>query len=461
MVAGRNAARLVLAGIVFLLAACGTAQDNIVSVNLDLPADWESVIDMDALGAPTSTPYIGTIRFVYGGTRAQHRDFPYAGQSASFNASGLENLTVQALTAGQVIMEGSVSGLRAVSGDVTVYLEKANGFSEAGTLLYPRQMHSTVYTNGVAYVLGGNTNTRVIEAVASSAGSFVSSAYASSLVYPRDEATVLHDTTGNQLFVLKGATAVDDNLYEIVDLENESSFSMTLKLYRDDYFPILFNQNLYLIAGYNLSSNWLIDTTVIQTNMLTESIAPLMGIASERYNYQCLNNGSNLICAGGSEGINYLNEIVRIDLVGEQNMISTTLSSPKEHFSLLLLSNNRILITGGVGNAGYLNEVEIIDLQDGSSVLLGNGLVRQRARHDSVLIKNDLVLIVGGLEPAQISHTAELLDLTTGESTLLPWRMKVPRVGHTATLLPDGRVLVAGGSATDRRMEVFNPRSGL
>jgi hypothetical protein len=313
----------------------------------------------------------------------------------------------------------------------------------------------------VAYILGGNTGTGVIEAVASSAGSFVSSAYASSLVYPRYEATVLQDTTGNQLFVFKGASAVDDNLYEIVDLENESSFSMTLNLYRDDYSPIFFNQNLYLIAGYNLSSNWLIDTTVIQTILLTESIAPLMGISSERYNYQCLNNVSNLICAGGSEGINYLSEIVRIDLVSEQNMISTTLSSPKEHFSLLPLSNNRILITGGVGNTGYLNEVEIIDLQDGSSALLGNGLVRQRARHDSVLIKDDLVLIVGGLEPAQISHTAELLDLSTGESTLLPWRMKVPRVGHTATLLPDGRVLVAGGSATDRRMEVWNPRSGL
>ncbi len=251
---------------------------------------------------------------------------------------------------------------------------------------------------------------------------------------------------------------MDDNLYEVVDLGNESSFSKTLSLYRDDYFPILFNQNLYLIAGYNQSSNWLIDTSVIHTNLLTESVATLMGIASERYNYQCLNNGSNLICAGGSEGINYLNEIVRVDLVDELNLVSTTLNSYKEHFSLLRLTNNRILITGGIGNAGYLNEVEIIDLQDGSSTLLGNGLVKQRAKHKSVLVDTELVLILGGLEPAQISHSAELLDLTTGQSTLLPWRMKVPRVGHTATLLPDGRVLVAGGSATDRRMEVFNPR---
>ena len=71
------------------------------------------------------------------------------------------------------------------------------------------------------------------------------------------------------------------------------------------------------------------------------------------------------------------------------------------------------------------------------------------------------MLIIGGGPTVNSSHTAELLNLTTVESTLLPWRMTVPRVGHTATLLPDGRVLVAGGSATDRTMEVFNPRSGL
>ena len=459
MVKGRNAAMFFLAGIIFLCAACGTEQDNVVSINLDLPANWESVIDMDALGAPSSTPYIGTIRFLYGGAQVQYQDFPYAGHNASFNADGIDDLTVQALTAGQVIMEGSVSGVG--PGDVTVSLEKANGFSEAGTLLYPRQNHSAVLANGVVYILGGNPGTGVIEAVASSVGSFVSSAFAASLVYPRDETTVLHDTVGNQLFVFKGASAVEDNLYEVVDLGNEASFSMTLNLYRDDYFPILFNQNIYLIAGYNQSSNWLIDTSVIQTNSQAESVATLMGIASERYNYQCLNNGSNLICTGGSEGINYLNEIVRIDLVAEQNLNSTTLNSHKEHFSILPLSSNRILITGGVGTTGYLNEVELIDLQDGSSTLLGNGLVKYRAKHKSVLIDSDLVLIVGGLEPTQISDSAELLDLTTGQSTLLPWPMKVSRVGHTATLLPDGRVLVAGGSATDMRMEVFNPRSGL
>ena len=167
-----------LAGIIFLCAACGTAQDKVVSINLELPVDWESAIDMDALGAPSSTPYIGTIRFLYGEEQVQYEDFPYAGHSASFNAAGIDNITVQALTAGQVIMEGSVSGVGS-----TVSLEKANGFSDAGTLLFPRQNHSAIFANGVLYVLGGNTGTGIIEAVASSVEGFISSAYAASFAY--------------------------------------------------------------------------------------------------------------------------------------------------------------------------------------------------------------------------------------------------------------------------------------
>lgn len=454
----RRSAALLLAGLIFTLLACGTADEKVVDVNLILPAGWESVIDMDVLGAGSLTPYIGTIRFLHDG--AAH-EVPYDKHSASIDVGGSDDLTVQAVTVGQVIMEGRVSGLGSASGDVTVTLEKANGFSEAGTLLFPRLNHSAVSVSGVVYLIGGNAATGVIEAVASSGRSFVSSAYAASLVYPRDKATVLHDPAGDQLFVFKGASAVGDNLYEIVDLENENSFSFTLATFRESYAPIIFNQKIFLVAGYNQTGDWLIDSSIVQITTLKESVGSLMGIASERYNHQCLNNGSKLICVGGSKGINYIDDIVRIDLVTEQNLITTNLSSQKEDFSLIPLSNNRILITGGIGNTGYLNEVEIIDLDDGSSTIIGSGLVKQRAKHVSVLIDDDLVLIIGGLEVTQISDTAELLNLTTGESTLLPWRMTVPRVGHTATLLPDGRVLVTGGSATDRTMEVWNPRSGL
>ena len=454
MVTGRNTAKLFLAGIILLCAACGTAQDNVVSVNLDLPADWESVIDMDALGAPSSTPYIGTIRFLYGGAKVQYQDFPYAGHNASFNADGIDDLMVQALTAGQVIMEGSISGVG--PGDVTVSLEKANGFSEAGTLLYPRQNHSAVLANGVVYILGGNPGTGVIEAVASSVGSFVSSAYAASLAYPRDETTVLHDTVGNQLFVFKGASAVDDNLYEVVDLGNEIVAPRILSNPRYNYYPVFDNQELLLVGGDDGISTWFDNTLVIDAQNLSEQVWTGIGSSLIRDNPTCLNNNVRLSCFGGGTEII---EVFNLLLGGIDHSLSVF--PDMFGFTASLLENGDIVITGGLEGLTTHNNVKLFQPISGDYLDLGSGIHYPRYLHTATLISNDKLLIIGGGPTVEASQSAELLDLTTGQSTLLPWPMKVSRVGHTATLLPDGRVLVAGGSATDMRMEVFNPRSGL
>ena len=452
-----------LTGIIFLCAACGTEQDNVVSINLDLPADWESVIDMDALGAPSSTPYIGTIRFLYGGAEVQYQDFAYAGHNASFNADGIDDLTVQALTAGQVIMEGSVSGLG--PGDVTVSLEKANGFSEAGTLLYPRQNHSAVLASGVVYILGGNPVTGVIEAVASSVGSFVSSAFAASLVYPRDETTVLHDTVGNQLFVFKGASAVEDNLYEVVDLGNEIVAPRILTSYRTDYFPTIYNQEIILVGGYDSDTkvNWQINSYDLDVSQFpyVESILPFISLNSERQEVMCNVNDLSMSCVGGYANSTYLDELKVFDLFTKSAIGGTNLSVGRIRAAIVNIDNQSMAIVGGIGQSGYLSDLNVVDLDLQSITIYEDTLIYARAYHTATLINSNELLIIGGGPTVEASQTAELLDLTTGQSTLLPWRMKVSRVGHTATLLPDGRVLVAGGSATDMRMEVWNPRSGL
>ncbi|MDT8367402.1 MAG: hypothetical protein RRA15_13120, partial [bacterium] len=253
---------------------------------------------MGALGATSSTPYIGTIRFLYGGAQVQYEDFPYAGHSASFNADGTDNITVQALTAGQVIMEGSVSGVGS-----TVSLQKANGFSDAGTLLYTRQNHSAVFANGIIYVLGGNTGTGTIEAVASSVEGFISSAYAASLAYTRGEATVLHDEVGNQLFVFKGASAVEDNLYEVVDLGNEIVVPKSLASFRTDYFPILNIREILLLGGDDGISTWFENTLIIDAQNLDEQVWAELGSSLIRDNPKCLNDSNKISCFGGGTEI--------------------------------------------------------------------------------------------------------------------------------------------------------------
>ena len=110
MVKGHGAAILFLAAMLMMFSACGTAEDRVVSVNLVLPEDWESVLDMEALGSPVATPYIGTIRFRSGGAQGPYEDFPWSGHSASFDMHGDGGITIQAITAGQVIMEGDLPG---------------------------------------------------------------------------------------------------------------------------------------------------------------------------------------------------------------------------------------------------------------------------------------------------------------------------------------------------------------
>jgi len=307
-------------------------------------------------------------------------------------------------------------------------------------------------------VIGGNLSTGVIEAVASSGEVFSASAYAASLVYPRKGQEVLHDTGTGRLFVFKGTfNNQEDNIFELIDTSNIESNILSLTSYRKDFFPVIFDQNVFLFNGLNQNDNWLMDTLTLNIDSFEESIATLLGANSERKNYSCTNIGHNFLCAGGRIDLTYLNDVYRFDLNLKINLSKTFLSSAKEKFSITRLNDSQILIAGGIGSEGFLKEIEIIDVESGVSSFFGSGLIKARANHAAIKIDLNRVLILGGLEPSQTSQSAEILDLTTGKSTELPWRMRVPRAGHTATLLPDGRVLVIGGNMGDKTIEVWNP----
>jgi hypothetical protein len=83
-----------------------------------------------------------------------------------------------------------------------------------------------------------------------------------------------------------------------------------------------------------------------------------------------------------------------------------------------------------------------------------------RYAHTTTLLDDGRVLVVGGLGEAGATGGAELYDPSTGM-----WRdigaLSAPRRGHTATLLPDGKVLIFGGTDAagnpPHRAEVFDP----
>lgn len=128
-----------------------------------------------------------------------------------------------------------------------------------------------------------------------------------------------------------------------------------------------------------------------------------------------------------------------------------------------LLSNGKVLITGGSGPAGLLSSVEVFDPAALTFSLHPNPLTIARSEHTATLLPNTEALLVAGKDPQGTSFTAELFSLSTGLFSPLSNNLKSLRSGHTATQLPDGRVLIVGGAdgtqVAQGTSEAFDPRA--
>jgi hypothetical protein len=67
-----------------------------------------------------------------------------------------------------------------------------------------------------------------------------------------------------------------------------------------------------------------------------------------------------------------------------------------------------------------------------------------RELHTSLVLTNGKLLVTGGGNDTAVLNSAELYDLATGIWTTTG-NLNNARVGHTASVLTDGKVLVTGG----------------
>lgn len=115
-----------------------------------------------------------------------------------------------------------------------------------------------------------------------------------------------------------------------------------------------------------------------------------------------------------------------------------------------LLNDGRVLITGGFKDAGStfseLASAEVFNPNTNTFSLVGN-MSTPRAFHTATLLSNGKVLITGGTKDGgnTILNSAELFDPQTNIFTSIS-NLNQKRFFHTADILPDGKVLIAGGN---------------
>ncbi len=135
-----------------------------------------------------------------------------------------------------------------------------------------------------------------------------------------------------------------------------------------------------------------------------------------------------------------------------------TMTVPRQQHAATLLSDGRVLVTGGVSiDPPYT--AELYDPTTGQWSSTGD-MTGSRYFHTSTLLNDGRVLVVGGSSSGPTTATAELYDPNTESWTPTAQTMAHPRSEHTASKLGGGTVLVAGGSGSpsgEASSELYNP----
>ena len=139
--------------------------------------------------------------------------------------------------------------------------------------------------------------------------------------------------------------------------------------------------------------------------------------------------------------------------------IGSAMTDTRREHSSTLLSDGRVLITGG--QAGDVqSSAEIYDpiLNHWNSAA---PMSRARFRHTTNLLADGRAIVIGGSDNSAILTNAEIYN-PASNNWIAASSMSSARYNHTATLLADGRVLVVGGAGVSSILssaEIFDPRT--
>lgn len=114
-----------------------------------------------------------------------------------------------------------------------------------------------------------------------------------------------------------------------------------------------------------------------------------------------------------------------------------------DHASVLL-SDGRVLVSGGTDGAAVLKTSEVFDPSTEKWTAVAP-MITARRGHTMTALNNGKVLVTGGFDGKTALATAEVYDPSSNLWTATIKPMALTRRFHTATELPDGNILIAGG----------------
>ncbi len=251
----------------------------------------------------------------------------------------------------------------------------------------------------------------------------------------------------NGMVLIVGGTVGNVDQYskvaELYDPETgEFTLSGTMQVPRMSCSATLLSDGRVLVAGGLIGND---PTTSV------EIYDPETGTFKPGGNMKTINGTNNALLLKSGKVL-----LIGSNLAGELYDPKTETSVPlptvsnqpvKHKYAATLLSNNRLLITGGSDNRdwnGKFATAVIYDLEKNKWTPAENMHVpRFKHMNATVLLENGNVLVAGGAE------FAELYDATTGHFIEIPGSFHKILQYTTATRLHDNRVLITGGYETN------------
>lgn len=314
--------------------------------------------------------------------------------------------TATLLADGRVLVAGGSSGTEIASAEI--YDPAANAWSATAPMAQARRNHTaTLLPDGAVLVVGGLYT-----------ASGVKTYLASAEIY--DPAT--------------GAWR------SVPPLQTERAYHAA---------SLLANGRVLVSGGANLGD---LDSTELY-DPAEGTWTPGGRLSVRRYEHAAvpLRDGGALVLGGYSSKLSasdYTGVVERFDHVTATWSTIGELRTPRAQAAAAPLDGDRVLLAGGQGTAGDLDDVEIFDLRVGSQTAPPLA-ARRRAGVATVL--DGGVLVTGGYFATALGDAVPVLAPEIRDAATQTWRsagaLAQGRSAHTATRLQDGRVLVAGGLA--------------